>query len=99
MQNDYVPVREIGSMTANRLMTFARQFAVEYGTASDPNLIAQAPEFADAPVSEMCKKCHVLERGSFLLNGLSDEDAEIGPTLSRWSKMCPGVGCNGEGFA
>ena len=45
MQNDHVPVREIGSTTATRLVTFARQHALEYSTAPDPHLVAQAPEF------------------------------------------------------
>jgi len=46
MQNDHVPIREIGGTTATRVMTFARQLALEYNIAPDPHLVAQAPKFA-----------------------------------------------------
>lgn len=93
MHNDHVLVREIGSTTATRLMTLARQLAVEYGTSSDPHLVAQAPEFADALNSEVREQCRVSEQGFFVLRGLSVEDTEIGPTPSRWSQSVPGTYC------
>jgi hypothetical protein len=60
----------------------------EYGTASDPHLVAQAPEFADALASEMREQCQVSEQGSFVLGG-SVDDTQVGPTPSHWSKVCP----------
>jgi L-asparagine oxygenase len=89
MQNDHVPVRAIGSTAAARLMTLARQLAVEYGTASNPHLVEQAPEFAEALDFEVREQCRVPEQGSFVLSGLSVDDTEIGPTPSHWSKACP----------
>lgn len=89
MESDHIPVREIGSTTATRLMTLVRRLAVEYGTASNPRLVEQAPELADALDSEVHEKCRIPEQGAFVLRGLSVDDTEIGPTPSHWSKACP----------
>jgi len=66
MYNDHVPVCEVGSTTATRVMTLARQLAGEYGTASDPHLLAQAPELAgalDSGVREQCQAPAGVGRG------------------------------------
>lgn len=89
MQNDPVPVREIGSAAAARLMMLARQLAAEYGTASNPQLIEQTPKLAATLDPEVHEQCRVPAQGSFVLSGLSVDDAEIGPTPSHWSKVCP----------
>jgi L-asparagine oxygenase len=89
MRNDHVTVREIGSAAADRLMTLTRQLALEYGTASNPHLVEQAPEFAETLDCEVREQCQVPEQGSFVLSGLPVDDAEIGPTPSHWSKVCP----------
>ncbi len=89
MQNNDVPVREIETTTATRLMKLARQLAVEYGTASDPQLVAQAPDLANALDSEVREQCQVPGQGTFVLSGLSVDDTEIGPTPTHWSKVCP----------
>jgi Fe(II)/alpha-ketoglutarate-dependent arginine beta-hydroxylase len=89
MQHEHVPVREIGGTAAARLMTLARQLAIEYGTASNPHLVEQAPQLADTLDLEVREQCQVPERGSFVLRGLPVDDTEIGPTPSHWSKACP----------
>lgn len=59
MQNGHVPGRKIGSATVIRLMTLVQQLADEYGTVSDPQLIAQISEFADVLDSELRDQCQV----------------------------------------
>jgi L-asparagine oxygenase len=88
MLYDQIPVRAIRNAVATNLMALAQQLAKEYGTVSDPQLITQIPEFADALDSELRDQCQVPRLGAFVLNGLLVDDLRIGTTPSHWSKAC-----------